>query len=257
MLIDSHCHLTYDPLAGQTESVLANMAAAGVSHAISVGTSVSDAGAALALATQHPQLFATAGIHPHEAGKAAPGWVEALRRAAGAARVVAIGETRLDYHYDFAPRDAQRTAFEGQLELAAQCGKPVIIHCREAHGDVMAVLRNFGGVGRVVFHCFSGTAAEAREILDAGYWISLTGVVTFRNAESLRTVARDLPGDRLMVETDSPYLSPEPVRNRKPNEPATVAHTARRLAEVRGVAYEQFVAEARANTIRFFGLPID
>lgn len=257
MLIDSHCHLTYDPLCTMVPELLERMSTAGVSHAISVGTSTADTARAAALAEHHAEIFATAGVHPHEAGKAEPGWEQAIAAAAGGSRMVAIGETGLDYHYDFSPRDVQRRVFEAQLEIAATLGKPVIIHCREAHADVMAVLAtNAARVPRIVFHCFTGTAAEAREILDRGCWISLTGVVTFKGSAELRDVARFIPADRLMVETDSPYLSPEPYRSRRPNEPSLVVHTARRIAEVRGEDYDAFVATSRARTIAFFNLPI-
>ena len=257
MLIDSHCHLTYEPLAQRIDDVLARAAGAGVSHCITVGTSPADARAALALATRSDRVFASAGIHPHEAGKAPAGWESMLMGLAAETRVVAIGETGLDYHYDFSPRERQREVFVRQLAVAIECGKPVIIHCREAHADTVAVLDGHSNLRGVVFHCFTGSVAEAREILDHGWWISLTGVVTFRNAGELGEVARLLPRDRLMVETDSPYLSPEPVRQVRPNEPAHVVHVARRIAELRGETFEDLAAYTRANTIRFFGLPLD
>lgn len=257
MLIDSHCHLTYQPLADMRGEVLARAAEAGVTHMISIGTDISDTRAAMELATSRANIFASSGVHPHQAGKTEAGWEAELRLLAGDARVVAVGETGLDYHYDFSPRDRQREVFERQLALATEIGKPVVIHCREAHSDVMAVLGGFGGLKRVVFHCFTGTMAEAREILDRGYWISLTGVVTFKNSRELQEVARFLPPDRIMMETDSPYLSPEPVRSRRPNEPALVVHVARRVSELRGMPFEEFAALTRSNTIRFFDLRLD
>jgi TatD DNase family protein len=257
MLIDSHCHLTYEPLAKMVDAVLARAAAAGVTNCVTIGTSLPDVSAAIDLGRRHCNVFATAGIHPHEAGKAPGGWESELRRLAADTRVVAIGETGLDYHYDFSPRGRQRAVFERQLALAVECGKPVVIHCREAHDDVVGVLDGVGGLKGVVFHCFTGTVAEAREILERGWWISLTGVVTFRNAGELAEVARLLPGDRLMVETDAPYLSPEPVRNVRPNEPAHVVHIARRIADLRGETFEDVAVRTRANTIRFFELPLD
>ncbi len=257
MLIDSHCHLTYEPLTAMRGEVLLRAAEAGVTQMISIGTDLADSRAAIELAAGHANVFASSGVHPHQAGKTEAGWEAELRALAADTNVVAIGETGLDYHYDFSPRDRQRAVFEGQLALATDTGKPVVIHCREAHADVMAVLAGFTGLKRVVFHCFTGTLAEAREILDRGYWISLTGVVTFKNSRELQEVARFLPPDRIMIETDSPYLSPEPVRSRRPNEPALVVYVARRVAELRGVAFEEFAALTRANTIRFFDLRLD
>lgn len=257
MLIDSHCHLTYEPLAKMLDGVLARAAAAGVTECVTIGTSLEDTAEAIALARRHRQVFATAGIHPHEAGKAAAGWEDELGRLAADSRAVAIGETGLDYHYDFSPRRRQREVFERQLALAAACGKPVVIHCREAHDDVVGVLDRFSGLKGVVFHCFTGTVAEAREVLDRGWWISLTGVVTFRNPGELAEVARQLPGEHFMVETDAPYLSPEPVRSVRPNEPAHVVHVARRIAELRAETFGDLATRTRANTIRFFELPLD
>lgn len=257
MLIDSHCHLTSPGLFDRVDALLAVARQAGVSHAITIGVDVADGRRVLELAATHDELFAAVGIHPHEAGKVADGWATELDELAGTPRAVAIGEMGLDYHYDFAPRAQQAAVFEAQLELATQLGKPVIIHCREAHADVMAILARFPRLRGVVFHCFTGTDVEAREILDRGYWISLTGVVTFKKSDALREVARFMPQDRLMVETDSPYLSPEPVRNQQSNHPANVVHVARRLAEVRGLAFADFVAITRFNTVRFFSLPVD
>lgn len=257
MLIDSHCHLTYEPLAKMLDDVLSRAAAAGVSNCITIGTHLADIQAAIELTSRHAHIFASAGIHPHEAETTPDGWEVELRKRAGEARVVAIGEMGLDYHYDFAPRDVQRRVFEKQLAIAVELLRPVVIHCREAHADVVEVLGAFPRVPRVVFHCFTGTVTEAREILDRGWWISLTGVVTFKNPGELADVARLLPGDRFMVETDSPYLSPEPVRSVRPNEPAHVVHIARRIAELRGERFEDLAARTRANTIRFFGLPLD
>jgi len=257
MLIDSHCHLTYEPLAKMLDGVLARAAAAGVSNCITIGTHLADIQGALDVAGRYAHIFASAGLHPHEAGKTPDGWEVELRRLAGNPRVVALGEVGLDYHYDFAPRDVQRRVFEEQLAIAVELQRPVVIHCREAHADVLDVLSQFPRVPRIVFHCFTGTVAQAREILDRGWWISLTGVVTFKNPGELADVARLLPGERFMVETDSPYLSPEPVRSVRPNEPAHVVHVARRIAELRGEPFEDLAARTRANTIRFFGLPLD
>ena len=201
-----------------------------------------------------------AGVHPHEAGKVAgadadpPDLVEmvALWRDE---KVVALGEMGLDYHYDFADRAVQRRVFTEQLALAAPFDKPIIIHCREALDDVIPILVDHGFSGRrVVFHCFTGTADEAARIAEQGWRISFTGVVTFKKSSELQAIARAYPADRLMIETDSPYLSPEPVRGKRPNEPSHLVHIARFLAGLRGESVEEVSAATRANTVEFFGL---
>lgn len=255
MLIDSHCHLTSDALFEQVNAVIERAKAAGVGEFVTIATDLDDAARALQLGASHPEVHVVAGIHPHEASKIPAGWDASLRSIAAREDVFAVGEMGLDYHYDFSDRPSQDRIFRRQLEIASEVDKPVVIHCREAHADTMAILRRFPSVKRVVFHCFTGTVAEAEEILAAGYWLSLTGVVTFKKSEELRQVARMLPQERIMVETDSPYLSPEPVRSMRPNEPATVVHTAARIAQERGVAADALAQIATANTRRFFGLP--
>lgn len=254
-MIDSHCHLTYAPLLDQIDAVLARARAAGVTECVTVGTSLEDTGKAISLAAAHKGVHPTAGVHPHEAGKVGGPWAAELETRAREPAVVAVGETGLDYHYDFADRAAQRRVFEAELEIAARVGKPVIIHCREAHADVLAVLSAFPHPQRVVFHCFTGTRGEAGEILDRGHWISLTGVVTFKKSDKLREVARLIPADRLMVETDSPYLSPEPVRRVQPNEPSHVVHVARAVAAARGIDCDALERLTDENARRFFNLP--
>jgi TatD DNase family protein len=253
-MIDSHCHLTYEPLSARIDAVLARAAEAGVSGLVTVGTSVTDTHAAMKLATIFSAVRPTAGVHPHEAGQVDEGWSTALEALARDPAVVAVGETGLDYHYDFADHTSQRRVFERQLKIALDVNKPVIIHCREAHADTLDVLAQFPHPERVVFHCFTGTPDEARQILERGCWISLTGVVTFKKSDALREVAAFIPADRLMVETDSPYLSPEPVRGVRPNEPAHVVHTAARIAQVRGLTYDQLDALTSDNARQFFGL---
>lgn len=259
-MIDSHCHLTYQPLLCQIDAILSRAAAAGVRGCVTVGTSIDDIGRAIELAAEYGRgdvrIWPTAGVHPHEASKVDPGWEVRLESLARRNEIVAVGETGLDYHYDFAPRDVQRHVFQRELEIASSVDKPVIIHCREAHADTLDVLRGFPSPGRVVFHCFTGTPSEAEEILARGHWISLTGVVTFRKSDALREVARMIPAERLMVETDSPYLSPEPVRNVRPNEPAHAMHTAGCIAEARGTTLAALDELTSANAARFFGLKL-
>lgn len=254
-LIDSHCHLTFDALRGQVEAVLTRAAAAGVSQCITVATDLADADRALALSSAHRAVHVAAGIHPHESGKVSGDWDAALLEIVRRDDVFAVGEMGLDYHYDFSPREDQLRVFRRQLQIATDVAKPVVIHCREAQADALAVLADFPKLAGVVFHCFTGALAEAVEILERGYWISLTGVVTFKKSEELREVARTLPADRLMVETDAPYLSPVPVRGVRPNEPAHVVHTAACIAQERRMSLSALSALATANTRRFFSLP--
>lgn len=263
MLIDTHCHLTYDQLAPQIDDVLARAAAAGVTRMITVATTPGDARRAVELMRDRPGISLAAGVHPHEAGKVTEDELAALRdlhagRWGGVdvRRLVAVGETGLDFHYDFAPRDVQERVFRAQLALACDVGRPVIIHARESERQVCDILDDYPQLrDRVVFHCYSGDAELARRIFDSGWWVSFTGVVTFSNAAAIREAARVAPTDRFMVETDAPYLSPIPVRKIRPCEPAFVAHTARFLAELRGEPYESLAARTTTNAGRFFALP--
>lgn len=254
-MLDSHCHLTSKDLLPQIGPVLTRARAAGVAGFVTIATDLADAEAALSLARNHPDIHAVCGIHPHQAGEAPPDWDRRLLEVAKREDVFAVGEMGLDYHYDFADRATQKRVFERQLQIAAEVGKSVVIHCREAHEDVLSTLANCGKPPNVVFHCFTGTEAEASQILERGFWISLTGVVTFKRSDELRRVARLIPEDRLMIETDSPYLSPEPVRSVRPNEPAHLPHTAACIAKERGLPLEDLVRITIANTRRFFNLP--
>jgi TatD DNase family protein len=254
-LIDSHCHLTFDGLREQVSSVIERASAVGVDELVTVAQDLADAEAALKLSAEHENVRVVAGIHPHESGKAPDGWQDALRSIAARADVFAIGETGLDYHYDFSDRRAQLDVFTRQVEIAKELGKPIVIHSREAQDDVLKVLDGFQDLAGVVFHCFTGTQAEAEQILERGHWLSLTGVVTFKRSDPLRSVARMIPADRLMIETDAPYISPEPVRNIHPNEPAHLVHTAACVATVRGVNLNDLASQVTDNTRRFFGLP--
>ncbi len=262
MLIDTHCHLTFPQLREQATAVLHRARAAGVTRVITVATTLDDARDALAIVRAHDDVFVAAGIHPHEAGKASDAWLAALRdlhegRGAElpAGRLVAVGETGLDFHYDFSPRDVQQRIFCAQLELARSVGRPVVIHARQAERRVCEILADFPDLReRFVFHCFSADAATARLVLDAGGWISFTGLVTFRNAHDVQEAARLVPADRIMVETDAPYLSPDPVRKVRPCEPAMVLYTARFLADLRKERFETLAEQTTQNAERFFGL---
>lgn len=255
-MIDSHCHLTYSELSTQLESVLDRARAAGVTHIITIGTDIEDAKKAVEVAHRSPNLVSmAAGFHPHGADKVAEShWAE-LQHIWDDAKVVAFGEMGLDYHYDFADRENQRRVFSRQLELARERDRPIIIHAREAFEDVAAILQDQGFRDRrVVFHCFTGTAAEAARIAEYGWRISFTGIVTFPKSTELQEIARAYPADKLLIETDAPYLSPQPVRSKRPNEPAFVAHTARFLAGLRGVSFEELAAQTQRNAKVFFAL---
>lgn len=254
-LIDTHCHLTFEPLADDVPGVVERSCAAGVTRWITVGTTLEDSRKAAVLAGQYDGMYATAGIHPHDAKDADAGAREALTALAKSEKVVAIGETGLDFHYHFSKQSEQRRVFAAHLEVARELGLPVIVHSRNAFDETIDILDRHGpGLKRVVFHCFSGSAEQARLVVQRGYYVSFTGVVTFKNAEKTREAAAAVPLDRLMVETDCPYMSPEPLRKQRPNEPALMIHTARRLAELKAVSPDELAQATTRTAEKFFGL---
>ncbi len=254
-LIDTHCHLTFEDLACDIEAVLARSRAAGVAEWITVGTDPQENRKAIEFTERFENLYAAVGIHPHDAKNVTAQMLAELKELARHKKVVAIGETGLDYHYDFSPREQQRTVFAEHLQIAAELGLPVIIHCREAFDETMQILdEHRGAVDKVVFHCFSGSAEQAKVVLDRGFHISFTGVVTFKNARIKQDAARIVPVDRLMLETDCPYMSPEPMRKQKVNEPALLIHTARFLAGLKQMDLEDFAHAVTATSKDFFGL---
>ena len=219
---------------------------------ITIGTNLADGRAAVALCRGRDNLRCVVGIHPNYTQDATLADVPELRVLQGDASVVALGEMGLDYFHKFADRLHQAAMFEAQLGLAVDLGRPVVIHSREAIDDTLGLMRKVPGV-RAVFHCFTGTAEEAERILADGYWISFTGPVTYKKNDALRDVVRLVPMDRLMVETDAPYLSPEPKRGQKTNEPALVMYTAARVAEVKVMGLEELDRVTTENVGRFFG----
>jgi TatD DNase family protein len=246
-VIDTHAHL--DACADPPEQLVERARAAGVPHILTVGTTVAGSREALALAERHPEVYAVLGIHPHEAGNA--DGVGGLRELLGHERAVAVGETGLDFYRDWAPRDEQQVLFEAHLDLAAELGKPVVIHSRAADRETLAGLAAFRG--DVVLHCFS-SPPMLRDALERGYYVSFAGNVTYKNASELRVAATQVSADRLLTETDSPYLAPQPVRGR-PNEPANVVHTLAALADARRADAEELEQQIDANARRVFGLP--
>jgi TatD DNase family protein len=247
-LVDSHVHLDDPKFDADRDATIERALAAGVERMMAIGTGNGppDLEVAVRMADRYPFIYATIGVHPHDASKATPETFARLRELAAHPKVLAVGEIGLDYHYDLSPRDVQRAVFEQQLALAAECGKPIVIHTREAWDDTLAMLRaHWSGGG--IMHCFTGNETQARQALDLGFHLSFGGVLTFPKAEEVRQSARLAPEDRILVETDCPYLAPVPYRGKR-NEPAFVVETVRRLAEVRGVTPE---ALAEATTRNF------
>lgn len=255
-LIDTHCHLTFEPLVDEVEAVVARSREAGVTGWITVGTSLEDSHKVVELAGRYENMYAAVGIHPHDAREADEQALASLKELAGADQVVAIGETGLDFHYNFSKQPDQKRVFAAHLEMARELNLPVIVHSRNAFDETIEILDRHGeGLRGVVFHCFGGSAEQAKLLLQRGYHISFTGVVTFKNAQMAREAVAAVPLDRLMVETDCPYMSPEPMRKQKPNEPALMVHTAGLLAELKGVGPDEFGRRSTDTARGFFGLP--
>ena len=251
-MIDTHVHLTDDRLLHQVDEVLTRALAAGVSRVLSISTDVDDARATAALARGRAGVRCAAGVHPNYSQDAASDFVRELRDVLTDPLVVAVGEIGLDYHHTFAPHDTQRHIFESQLALASELRKPVVIHSREAVADTLEVMRGFPEVC-AVFHSFTGTMDEALAILAAGYLIGFTGPITYKKNDALRDIVKAVPTDRMLVETDAPYLSPEPVRKQKINEPSFVPHVARCIASVKGIALDKIEQATTDNADALFG----
>jgi TatD DNase family protein len=249
MLIDTHCHLADPAYDADREQVLARAWAAGVERVVVIGESPESADRALALARSEPRLSTTVGIHPHDAATWSPETEQALRARLRHKQVVAVGETGLDYHYDHSPRANQRAAFEAQLSLAAEIGKPAVIHAREADDDVAAILGSHPGVTGIL-HSFSSGPSLLRAGLVLRHYVSFSGMVTFKNWRLNQAIV-DIPLDRILVETDGPYLAPVPHRGKR-NEPAFVRLVAERIAELRGLSVEELIAATGENAVRVF-----
>jgi TatD DNase family protein len=253
-MIDTHCHLTDPRLGSQLDDVLARARTAGVSRLITIGTELNDDRQCIALCRGRDDLRCAVGVHPNYVQEADPADLPQLREIQADPSVVALGEMGLDYHYGTETRTRQIEFFEFQLNLAAEVNKPVVIHCRKAIDDCLAIMRNYPTV-RAVYHCFTGTLPEAQRVLDAGYLLGFTGVVTFKNSDELKEVVKITPMDRLLVETDAPYLSPEPMRKQKVNEPALVMHTAAAVAQLKGLTLVELDAATTRNASLFFDWP--
>ena len=250
-LVDSHCHLDSPEFDPDREAVIERALEAGVEQMVAIGTGTGppDLEAGIRLADKYPPFYATVGIHPHDAAKAAPADLERLTGLLQHPKVIAVGEIGLDYHYDFSPRDVQHSIFIEQMAIAAAAKKPIVIHTREAWEDTLALIEQYwkpNGLAGIM-HCFSGGPLEAQRALDLGFYLSFGGIVTFPKAVEVHSAARQAPRDRILVETDAPYLAPVPKRGKR-NEPALMIHTARRLAGLRGEPYDDL---CRATTENF------
>ena len=254
MLIDSHCHLDFPDFAERLDEVVDNAIAAGVDGMITISTLVAREPVYRALAEHYRPVLFTVGTHPHNAAAEPDTDVSALVALSRHPRCVAIGEAGLDYHYDKSPRDVQRRVFRAHIEAARASGLPLVIHAREADDDMVSILDEEMGRGRfeAVLHCFSSGSALAVRGAELGLYLSFSGILTFRRSDALRDIARCVPRDRILVETDAPYLAPVPYRG-KTNEPAYVRHTAEVLAETLKLSFSETAAMTRANTLRLFG----
>ena len=252
MLFDTHVHLLDERFDEDRERVIGELGQKGVGQVVESSSDLADSIRAAALAKEHHIVHAAVGLHPHSASEWDDGTETALRALLKEPKVVAVGEIGLDYHYDFSPREVQREVFEKQIRLALDADMPIVVHSREATADTMEILRKYPGV-RGELHCFSGSAETAKELVKMGYYIAFGGALTFKNARKTLEAAAAVPLDRLLVETDCPYMTPVPFRGKR-NEPAYVKLVAEKLADVKGVPYEEIVRVTMENGKRFFGI---
>lgn len=255
--LDSHCHVDGSDFDADRADVLARARAAGVGAMVVVAAprELADLERPIRLAESDPHLFATVGVHPHDAARIEPAWWEAVERLARHPRVVAIGETGLDYYYDHSPREEQRAAFARHVEIARAVGKPVVCHVRDAHREARDLLAD-AGVGRAlggVIHCFTGTPEDAAAYAALGLYVSFSGIATFKTAGPIRAAVKEVPLDRILIETDCPFLAPVPMRGKR-NEPAYLVHTAEVIAREAGIAVDELAARTTANACALFSL---
>jgi len=253
MLIDSHCHLDFPDFASELDAVVARARAAGIERMVTICTRVRRHDAVLAIAERFPDVYCSVGTHPHYAHEELDVTAADLVAYTRAAKVVALGEAGLDYHYDNSPREAQERGFRSHIAAARETGLPLVIHSRDADDDTARILEEETGKGAfpAVLHCFTGGPDLARRAIALGHFISFTGILTFKNSDALRAIAADLPVDRILVETDAPYLAPGKFRGKR-NEPAYVVETAKVLAEARGVSLDAIAEQTTANFFRLF-----
>lgn len=253
MLVDSHCHLDFPELASDLDGVLGRARVAGVGHFLTIGTTLAKFAGVRAAAEHAADVHCTVGVHPHEAKVEPLAGPDVLLREAAHPKVVAFGESGLDYYYNHSPREAQIANFRAHIAAAREAALPLVVHTRDAEDDTIAILTEEQQRGAIsgVIHCFTGTKRLARAMLDIGFLISVSGIATFKKAEDLRAAIAEVPLDRLLVETDSPFLAPQPVRG-KSNEPAYVVHTAAMLAELKGVSADMLADGTTKNFFRLF-----
>ena len=253
MLVDSHCHLDFPDFAEERDAIVSRALAAGVGRMVTISTRVKRFGEIRAIAESYPEVFCSVGTHPHNAAEELDVSADELIRLSEHPKVVAIGEAGLDYFYDKAPREAQAQGFRTHIAAARATGLPLVIHARDADADVAAILDEETGKGAFPFilHCFSSGRALAETGVALGGYVSFSGILTFKNSQELRDIARDVPRDRLLVETDAPFLAPPPHRGKR-NEPAYVAETAKVLADTIGVSPEEIAAITTENFFRLF-----
>ena len=254
MLADSHAHIDDERFDADRDEVVARALAAGVSLIVNIGADMASSARSVALAEKYPGIYAAVGMHPHDSQDMKETDYRQLEQWANHPKVVAIGEIGLDYHYDLSPRSVQKEVFLRQLDLARKTGKPFIIHEREAHADMLDIIRNAARGLNGVFHCFSGSVETAREYLKMGFYISVAGPVTFPKSVKTKEVAKAVPLDRLLVETDSPYLTPQPFRGKR-NEPAYVRLVAEEIANLRDISLAELAEATTANVRRLFNIP--
>jgi TatD DNase family protein len=250
MLVDSHCHIDFaEPDA--RPALIARARAAGVATMLTIGTKAEELPEVIEIASSDPDIWATVGVHPHEAAATPDSAIDRMAAMVSHPKVVGIGETGLDFHYDHSPRDRQAQLFRAQCRLARAAGLPVIVHSRDADAETAAILAE-EGMSKGVIHCFSTSRALSEPALALGFHISISGIVTFKNADELRGIVAEIPLDRLLIETDAPYLAPVPLRG-KTNEPAFIVHTAAKVAELKGISVEELGRATSDNFFRLFG----
>jgi TatD DNase family protein len=252
MIIDAHCHLYYDSLANDIDNVIQRANQAGVSRMVCVGTNIEDSKKCLTITENNDDIFASSGVHPHDSKDAHEGYVDEIYELMEYESMIAIGEIGLDYFKNHSDPEIQKKVFKEQMEVAQDLDKPVIIHSRDADTDLLQIISEYSNVVGVA-HCFSSTLETAQAFLELGYYISFSGNITFKNSH-LPEVVKSIPLDRVMVETDSPYLSPEPERG-KGNEPSLIVHTLSKMSEIYGISYEEMAKHTYDNTTELFRLP--
>ncbi len=253
MLIDSHCHLDFPDFASELDAVVGRARSAGIERMVTISTRVARQAEVLAIAERFADVYCSVGTHPHYAHEEPDVTAADLVARTHPVKVVALGEAGLDYHYDKSPREAQERGFRTHIAAARQTGLPLVIHSREADDDTARILEEETGKGAfpAVLHCFTGGPDLARRAIALGHFISFTGILTFKNSQALRAIAAELPADRILVETDAPYLAPGKFRGKR-NEPAFVVETAKVLAETRGVSFDEIAKQTTANFFRLF-----